>query len=308
MLAAFRSRAISIPLRLPIRWSQRQVSSFQTPNHVSPQTTLKARSFSSLNATSLPPWRSFLIRRTRGIRNNSQQAPKPAQEQATQKKPEGLSARFKDLSRRYGWSAVGVYFFLSALDFPFCFLAVRWLGTDRIAYAEHLVAEAFWGVLGAVGLDFRSKDPEYEPATGTAAGIRAGRSIAQETGVDAKHNGASMCRKRTLCPQGRLADVGNRHLDAAASRLRRAQVTHLLQGPAHGSSDTANREVFARSWLECRETEKDRLNDSKSQCKRRTVTLYNTEGATGRHLQYTNRLASGSCKTTPSTMTAAYAP
>ena len=43
-----------------------------------------------------------------------------------------LSQRLKKLSREYGWAAVGVYLGLSALDFPFCFLLVRWLGTDRI--------------------------------------------------------------------------------------------------------------------------------------------------------------------------------
>jgi len=43
-----------------------------------------------------------------------------------------LGARMKKLSREYGWSAVGVYFALSALDFPFCYLFVKTLGTDRI--------------------------------------------------------------------------------------------------------------------------------------------------------------------------------
>jgi hypothetical protein len=47
----------------------------------------------------------------------------------------------RKLSREYGWSAVGVYFFLSALDFPFCFIAVRWLGTDRIGRWEHNIVE-----------------------------------------------------------------------------------------------------------------------------------------------------------------------
>lgn len=46
--------------------------------------------------------------------------------------PTGISARLKKLSREYGWSAVGVYFALSVLDFPFCFLLVRIVGTDRI--------------------------------------------------------------------------------------------------------------------------------------------------------------------------------
>lgn len=48
------------------------------------------------------------------------------------KEPSGLSARLKKLSREYGWAAVGVYLGLSVLDFPFCFLLVRVVGTDKI--------------------------------------------------------------------------------------------------------------------------------------------------------------------------------
>lgn len=43
-----------------------------------------------------------------------------------------LSQRLKKLSREYGWSAVGVYLALSALDFPFCYLLVNSLGVERI--------------------------------------------------------------------------------------------------------------------------------------------------------------------------------
>jgi hypothetical protein len=43
-----------------------------------------------------------------------------------------LSGRLKKLSREYGWTAVGVYFSLSVLDFPFCFLLVKTVGTERI--------------------------------------------------------------------------------------------------------------------------------------------------------------------------------
>jgi hypothetical protein len=50
-----------------------------------------------------------------------------------------LSQRLKKLSREYGWSALGVYLALSALDFPFCFAAVRLLGVERIGYYEHVV-------------------------------------------------------------------------------------------------------------------------------------------------------------------------
>jgi hypothetical protein len=54
----------------------------------------------------------------------------------------------KKLSREYGWSALGVYFALSVLDFPFCFLAVRALGTERIGHYEHVVVEAFKNTFG----------------------------------------------------------------------------------------------------------------------------------------------------------------
>ncbi|KAJ4306113.1 DUF1279 super [Collariella sp. IMI 366227] len=50
-----------------------------------------------------------------------------------------LSQRLKKLSREYGWTAVGIYFALSVLDFPFCFLLVRTVGTEKIAHLEEIV-------------------------------------------------------------------------------------------------------------------------------------------------------------------------
>ncbi|KAF3760486.1 hypothetical protein M406DRAFT_324343 [Cryphonectria parasitica EP155] len=50
-----------------------------------------------------------------------------------------FSARMRKLSREYGWAAVGVYLSLSVADFPFCFLLVKWVGTDRIAEFEHWI-------------------------------------------------------------------------------------------------------------------------------------------------------------------------
>ena len=51
---------------------------------------------------------------------------------AAEAEPQGLSAKMRKLSREYGWSALGVYFALTALDFPFCYLFVKQMGTDRI--------------------------------------------------------------------------------------------------------------------------------------------------------------------------------
>lgn len=53
-----------------------------------------------------------------------------------------LGQRLKKLSKEYGWSAVGVYLALSVLDFPFCFLLVRIVGTDTIGKIEHYVVES----------------------------------------------------------------------------------------------------------------------------------------------------------------------
>lgn len=57
----------------------------------------------------------------------------------TEAEPQSLSARLRKLSREYGWAALGVYLGLSVLDFPFCFLLVRMVGTDRIAEVERWV-------------------------------------------------------------------------------------------------------------------------------------------------------------------------
>ncbi|KAI0453443.1 hypothetical protein F5B21DRAFT_283006 [Xylaria acuta] len=64
---------------------------------------------------------------------------KPDPSKANTQAPQGLSARLRKLSREYGWAAVGVYLSLSILDFPFCFLLVRVVGTDRIGELEEWV-------------------------------------------------------------------------------------------------------------------------------------------------------------------------
>jgi N-terminal acetyltransferase 2 len=53
---------------------------------------------------------------------------------------------------------VAVYFGLSALDFPFCFLAVRLIGTEKIAEAEAWIVDGFWSLMDNVGLDRRQKE------------------------------------------------------------------------------------------------------------------------------------------------------
>ncbi|RKF75296.1 hypothetical protein GcM1_234008 [Golovinomyces cichoracearum] len=45
-----------------------------------------------------------------------------------------FGARLRKLSREYGWAAFGVYLTLSALDFPLCYLMVRFLGAEKIVF------------------------------------------------------------------------------------------------------------------------------------------------------------------------------
>lgn len=61
-----------------------------------------------------------------------------------------ISQRLKDLSRKYGWVAVGVYLALSVIDFPICFFMVRGLGVERIGEMERTVVNTTKRVLGSV--------------------------------------------------------------------------------------------------------------------------------------------------------------
>lgn len=58
-----------------------------------------------------------------------------------------LSQRLKKLSREYGWAAFYVYLGLTALDFPFCFLAVKMIGTDTVGHWEHVIVGYVKGLL-----------------------------------------------------------------------------------------------------------------------------------------------------------------
>ncbi|RMD42396.1 hypothetical protein DV735_g2719, partial [Chaetothyriales sp. CBS 134920] len=101
-------------------------------------------------------------RATRATRRSKSSSASSAPE-----KPLSLSQRLKKLSREYGWAAVGVYFALSALDFPFCFLAVRTLGTDRIGHWEHVIVTTVkewisWPIHAAEGDESSGSDHSHD--------------------------------------------------------------------------------------------------------------------------------------------------
>jgi hypothetical protein len=107
-----------------------------------------------------------------------------------------LSQRLKKLSREYGWTAVGVYFALSVLDFPFCFLAVRLLGTDRIGHYEDVLKNAFWSVVRIAfpGAGSMSKEAAATEDIGEAT-AREGNVGAAEMAI---RTGADACKKKHL--------------------------------------------------------------------------------------------------------------
>lgn len=131
-------------LRLATQASQNPSRSIQSSRSI--QTAFKGnaarisgRSASAPLLRSSQGWRnttadttSRLLARTQR-RNFSWSWSKRAQSGgAKAEEPLSLSGRLKKLGREYGWSAFGVYLALSVLDFPFCFLLVKWAGTERI--------------------------------------------------------------------------------------------------------------------------------------------------------------------------------
>ena len=81
-----------------------------------------------------------------------------------------LSQRLRKLSREYGWTALWVYLALSAVDFPFCLLAVRMLGTERIGRWEHTIVKGakdlFWQAAAAAGF-FQPIEQKQDGAVAT---------------------------------------------------------------------------------------------------------------------------------------------
>jgi N-terminal acetyltransferase 2 len=76
--------------------------------------------------------RSRLFHTTRARRSQVNPSPNPTPNLGSPSENLSLGQRMRKLSREYGWSALGVYLALTALDFPFCYMLVRYLGTDRI--------------------------------------------------------------------------------------------------------------------------------------------------------------------------------
>ncbi|KAK2750223.1 hypothetical protein FQN55_002368 [Onygenales sp. PD_40] len=168
-----------------------------------PQPHLRtSRANTTTNASGTPPSpflsrlrvQSRTTRRQNSSKNSSDSSSSSSSSSSSGTNETGFSARMKKLSREYGWSALGVYLALSALDFPFCFAAVRLLGVERIGHYEHVIVEGVKGVLAPiwpVGKLEKEEGGDMAMATATAtAGGAVGESQAYDHGVleaDAKN-------------------------------------------------------------------------------------------------------------------------
>ncbi|KAF2441729.1 hypothetical protein P171DRAFT_434365 [Karstenula rhodostoma CBS 690.94] len=134
--------------------------------------------------------------RFRGLRFKSDKpshTPDPTPHLGSPEPALSLSQRLKRLSKQYGWLAVGVYFGLSALDFPFCYLAVRMLGTERVGHYEHVIVE---GIKSLIRIPFPSlfqgsRDLEGPIAEEIREAAEREEALGHDGGKVVGHNGAA---------------------------------------------------------------------------------------------------------------------
>jgi hypothetical protein len=90
---------------------------------------------------------------------------------------------------------------MSALDFPFCYLAVRMLGTERVGHYEHVVIE---GIKTALRIPFPSLFKGADQIEGPIAEeIREATAREEALGHDgakvvAQNGGAEACMRRVF--------------------------------------------------------------------------------------------------------------
>jgi hypothetical protein len=127
-----------------------------------------------------PVWRQVVRSYNQKPKSHTQPNPTP---NLNSPEPHSLSARLKKLSREYGWTVIGVYLALTVADFPFCFLAVKYIGAERVAYAEHVIVGGAKTIIQKVFPDMFQEDLEERANTEAAE--------ASETATEAERKNAS---------------------------------------------------------------------------------------------------------------------
>ena len=225
------------------------VRAFQHARRPTPTCLSQQRLHNNLSSASTSPFSFYLLRNTRSNliqripnkRFSSSKSPFNPTPHLNSPEPSlSLSQRFKKLSREYGWSALGVYLLLTALDFPFCFLAVQWLGTERIGHWEHVILAWFWRVVPyplPTTEDAHNAEPQTAGKRPEEYGVIASKG--EEVGVPAyghdvveaeKRNQSDDASKNHFLPLSRDLSEANsclRYMDSASTSLRSTQELHL---------------------------------------------------------------------------------
>ena len=170
----------------------------------------------------------FRSSRGRGHRHNSSSSTSGAS--ASEEGNLSFSQRMKKLSREYGWAALGVYLALTAIDLPFCFLAVRMLGTDRIGHWEHVVIETFkdlvkWPLPASAQDQIDTAGDIITEKVSEAVAVREGegegRRILEES---SSHYSADEIEDHGF----KEADKANRGADASMSHMLNPLALHVV--------------------------------------------------------------------------------
>ncbi|KAK5073892.1 DUF1279 superfamily [Lithohypha guttulata] len=186
-------------LRIGLRASRLQLPRLQQRSttsllHSYTQPTFRTRPIATWQTTSRHAQNTKNIQSTRfcAKRNPSRTTRRWKSEDASlDSKPDSqlsLGQRLKKLSREYGWAAVYIYLGLSLLDFPFCFLAVKTLGTDTIGHWEHVIVSYVkgflqWPVSGTVQEQIGDAVDKIVESTGLEEGRRILEEDTRSTGI-----------------------------------------------------------------------------------------------------------------------------
>lgn len=197
-------------------------------------------------ANNTATWRQLLSRfRNPSSRrwNSSRPTPDPTPQLGSPSPQLSFFQRFKQLGKEYGWVVTGIYFGLSALDLPFCFLAVRALGPDRVAHWEHAIVGTVKDAIKAVMPEMGAKADEVVDQVETAVGSPAARegNVWGVPEAEAR-NKEEACTLNTHTARYSFMLTYRSSLDTIRSRLRHSQILHLRPSTTGRSYHTQGRQ------------------------------------------------------------------
>lgn len=183
--------------------------------------------------------------------NSSRPTPDPTKHLGSPA-PQSFFQRFKQLGKEYGWVVTGVYLGLSALDLPFCFLAVRWLGTERVGRWEHAIVGTIKNAVKSVMPDVGQKTEEVAAEAESSvvdAAAREGAGWGVEE-ADARNQSEEACKFCPLSTAPSLLTFSfSSTVDAVRSRLCHSQILHFPPSPACCRCHPQGRQNITRMGL-----------------------------------------------------------